>query len=76
MANVSEGGEAAIPDIDLSSYDAEQVRLMDEMCTLVDENDKVIGAADKKTCQSPHLNPTSHTALPLVVRRSSSTEVT
>ncbi|TFY67439.1 hypothetical protein EVG20_g3941, partial [Dentipellis fragilis] len=36
-------------DIDLSSYDAEQSRLMEERCILVDEQDNAIGAADKKT---------------------------
>jgi len=41
---------AALAGIDLSSYDPEQSRLMDERCILVDENDKAIGAADKKTC--------------------------
>ncbi|KAI0068211.1 Isopentenyldiphosphate isomerase [Artomyces pyxidatus] len=36
--------------IDLSGYDAEQSRLMDERCILVDEQDRAFGAADKKTC--------------------------
>ncbi|KAG8713540.1 isopentenyl-diphosphate delta-isomerase idi1 [Ceratobasidium sp. 423] len=36
--------------IDLSEYDPEQSRLMDERCIVVDENDKPIGALDKKTC--------------------------
>ncbi|KAI9265358.1 isopentenyl pyrophosphate isomerase [Helicostylum pulchrum] len=35
---------------DLKEYDEEQVRLMEEMCILVDENDKNIGADSKKTC--------------------------
>ncbi|KAI0031156.1 Isopentenyldiphosphate isomerase [Vararia minispora EC-137] len=39
-----------LASIDLSSYDAEQSRLMDERCILVDENDRAYGAADKKTC--------------------------
>ena len=41
---------SALADIDLSGYDAEQSRLMDERCILVDEEDSAIGAADKKTC--------------------------
>lgn len=41
---------SALADIDLSGYDAEQSRLMDERCILVDEEDNAIGAADKKTC--------------------------
>jgi isopentenyldiphosphate isomerase len=36
---------------DLKEYDEEQVRLMEEMCILVDENDKCIGAESKKTCK-------------------------
>jgi isopentenyl-diphosphate delta-isomerase len=46
--------------IDLSQYDSVQSRLMDERCIVVDENDKPIGALDKKTCQLrpfiPHIN--------------------
>ena len=41
---------AHLASIDLSSYDAEQSRLMDERCILVDEQDRALGAADKKTC--------------------------
>jgi isopentenyl-diphosphate delta-isomerase len=37
--------------IDLSEYDPEQSRLMDERCIVVDENDRAIGALDKKTCE-------------------------
>jgi hypothetical protein len=42
--------QSAFATIDLSAYDAEQSRLMDERCIVVDEQDKVIGALDKKTC--------------------------
>ncbi|KII94382.1 hypothetical protein PLICRDRAFT_36645 [Plicaturopsis crispa FD-325 SS-3] len=42
--------QATLASIDLSSYDAEQSRLMDERCILVDEEDNAIGALDKKTC--------------------------
>jgi len=42
--------KAVLATIDLSQYDAEQSRLMDERCILVDENDEAIGAMDKKTC--------------------------
>lgn len=43
------------PDIDssseaLSGYDEEQVRLMDEVCIVVDDNDVPIGKASKKLC--------------------------
>jgi isopentenyl-diphosphate delta-isomerase len=44
--------QAALASVDLSSYDPEQSRLMDERCILVDENDNAIGAMDKKTCES------------------------
>jgi len=37
--------------IDLSGYDFEQAKLMDERCIIVDENDKPLGALDKKTCR-------------------------
>jgi hypothetical protein len=37
--------------IDLSEYDPEQSKLMDERCIVVDENDRAIGALDKKTCE-------------------------
>ncbi|KAG6851071.1 hypothetical protein H0H93_002963 [Arthromyces matolae] len=42
--------QAALATIDLSRYDPEQSRLMDERCILVDEDDNAIGAMDKKTC--------------------------
>ena len=41
---------AQLASIDLSGYDPEQSRLMDERCILVDEDDTPLGAADKKTC--------------------------
>jgi isopentenyl-diphosphate delta-isomerase len=44
--------QAAMSTIDLSNYDPEQSKLMDERCILVDEQDKAIGAMDKKTCVS------------------------
>ena len=41
---------AALASVDLSNYDPEQSKLMDERCILVDEQDNAIGAMDKKTC--------------------------
>lgn len=41
---------ADLATINLAGYDPEQSRLMDERCILVDEQDRAIGAADKKTC--------------------------
>ena len=37
-------------DTSLSGYDAEQIRLMDEICIVLDANDVPIGTASKKTC--------------------------
>nr|CAG8621113.1 14754_t:CDS:2 [Entrophospora candida] len=36
--------------VNLGEYDEEQIRLMEEMCILVDENDKKIGSDTKKNC--------------------------
>ncbi|KAI7868238.1 isopentenyl pyrophosphate isomerase [Spinellus fusiger] len=36
--------------LNLDDYDQEQARLMEEMCIIIDENDKAIGAESKKTC--------------------------
>lgn len=36
---------------ELEGYDEEQIRLMDEVCIVLDENDKPIGSASKKTCK-------------------------
>ena len=41
-----------LASIDLSGYDFEQAKLMDERCIVVDENDNPLGALDKKTCRS------------------------
>lgn len=43
------------PDIDtsgeaLEGHDEEQIRLMDEVCIVLDENDVPIGTASKKLC--------------------------
>ena len=35
---------------DLAGYDEEQIRLMDELCIVLDHNDVPIGSASKKTC--------------------------
>ena len=35
----------------LEGYDEEQIRLMDEVCIVLDEQDMPIGSADKKTCE-------------------------
>jgi hypothetical protein len=46
---------AAHEGVELEGYDEEQVRLMDEVCIVLDNNDRPIGSASKKTCKSqPH----------------------
>lgn len=60
-------------DADLAGYDEEQIRLMDEMCIVLDENDVPIGSATKKVCtcakpsplRSPHApsNPAVRTGI-------------
>jgi isopentenyl-diphosphate Delta-isomerase len=37
-------------DADLEGYDEEQIRLMDEVCIVLDENDQPVGSASKKVC--------------------------
>ncbi|EWC45360.1 isopentenyl-diphosphate Delta-isomerase [Drechslerella stenobrocha 248] len=41
---------SAAQSSELQGYDEEQVRLMDEVCIVLDEDDKPIGSASKKTC--------------------------
>ena len=36
---------------DLEGYDEEQIRLMDEVCIVLDNDDNPIGSASKKTCE-------------------------
>ncbi|KAF2459207.1 isopentenyl pyrophosphate,dimethylallyl pyrophosphate isomerase [Lineolata rhizophorae] len=40
----------AAPDAELAGYDEEQIRLMDEVCIVLDKDDTPIGSASKKTC--------------------------
>lgn len=61
------------PDIDtrseaLSGHDEEQIRLMDEVCIVLDENDMPIGKASKKICESPPLPSPSPSPHPAPVR--------
>ena len=49
-ATIAQSAQEPFATIDLSDYDAEQSRLMDERCIIVDEQDNAIGALDKKTC--------------------------
>lgn len=47
------GGWAAMPEVSTDELDEQQVQLLAEMCILIDENDRRIGAETKKNC---HLN--------------------
>lgn len=42
-----------MPEVNTDNLDEQQVQLLAEMCILIDENDKKIGADTKKNC---HLN--------------------
>jgi isopentenyl-diphosphate delta-isomerase len=50
---------------ELAGYDEEQVRLMDEVCIVIDNDDKPIGSASKKICACclphPDLPPSRRT---------------
>ena len=43
-------GGSAREGTELDGYDEEQVRLMVEVCIVLDDDDKPIGSASKKTC--------------------------
>src|ERR1700761_7322297 len=43
-------GQANENHADLEGYDDEQVRLMDEVCIVIDADDKPIGSGSKKIC--------------------------
>lgn len=48
---------------DLEGYDEEQIRLMDEVCIVLDADDRPIGSASKKVCTcvfSPSPLPAQH----------------
>lgn len=38
-------------DTDLTGYDEEQIRLLEEVCIVISENDTPIGSCSKKTCK-------------------------
>ena len=38
---------------ELAGYDEEQIRLMDEVCIVLDKDDNPIGSASKKVCKFP-----------------------
>jgi isopentenyl-diphosphate Delta-isomerase len=44
------GGQSNGNDVDLEGYDEEQIRLMDEVCIVIDDNDLPIATGSKKLC--------------------------
>lgn len=65
------------PDIDqtsdaLSGHDEEQIRLMDEVCIVTDENDMPIGNFSKKICRYPRPSTAPLPAVALCISRPSS----
>lgn len=43
--------QSARNDDVLAGYDEEQIKLMDEVCIVLDDDDKPIGSASKKVCK-------------------------
>jgi isopentenyl-diphosphate Delta-isomerase len=41
-------------DNELEGYDEEQIRLMDEVCIVLDKDDNPIGSGSKKACLLPY----------------------
>lgn len=48
--NLASDHKVPTSDDDLAGYDEEQVRLMEEVCIVLDTDDKPIGSASKKVC--------------------------
>lgn len=48
--SLASSSRVATTDSDLQGYDDEQIRLMEEVCIVLDENDLPIGSASKKVC--------------------------
>lgn len=49
--NLATSSQGPKTDADLEGYDEEQIRLMDEICIVLDYDDVPIGTASKKVCQ-------------------------
>ena len=48
--NLSSSHRTANSHDELAGYDEEQIRLMDEVCIVLDQDDNPIGSASKKVC--------------------------
>lgn len=51
---------------ELQGYDEEQIRLMDEVCIVLDSDDNPIGSASKKVCTWPNSHHLSSDTDPLI----------
>ncbi len=49
-SSLASSHRAPTRDNDLEGYDEEQIRLMDEVCIVLDNDDNPIGSASKKVC--------------------------
>lgn len=49
--HLAKSHKVSTSDTDLQGYDEEQIRLMEEVCIVLDENDVPIGSASKKVCK-------------------------
>ena len=52
--------------VNLEAYDDEQVRLMEERCILVDEQDVAYGDGSKKRCEWARAFPTTSSELTML----------
>ena len=51
-ASLASSHRTSARDGDLEGHDEEQIRLMEEVCIVLDNNDMPIGSASKKVCTS------------------------
>ena len=49
-SHLASSHRAQTDESDLQGYDAEQIRLMEEVCIVTDDDDVPIGSASKKVC--------------------------
>lgn len=54
-SSLARSSKAPTEDNDLQGYDEEQIRLMEEVCIVLDYDDRPIGSASKKVCTWPSL---------------------
>ena len=49
-ASLTSSHRVPISDAELAGYDEEQIRLMEDVCIVLDHEDNPIGSASKKVC--------------------------